>query len=38
MLVVGLGGTLASLFLITVGIRLLTLFFPLRATHPEDKK
>ncbi|MDX2080193.1 MAG: OadG-related small transporter subunit [Terrimicrobiaceae bacterium] len=37
MLVIGMGGTLGALFLITVGIRLLTAFFPQRNT-PEEKK
>ena len=35
MLVVGMGGTLATLFLITLVIRALATFFPVRPDDPE---
>lgn len=38
MLVVGMGGTLASLFLITLVIRALAAFFPVRPGNEEEKK
>ena len=38
MLVVGMGGTLATLFLITLCIRALVAFFPVRHVSKEDKK
>lgn len=38
MLVVGMGGTLATLFLITLCIRALVIFFPVRPDHKEEKK
>jgi len=39
MLVVGMGGTLATLFLITLCIRALSVFFPVRSEdHKEEKK
>lgn len=38
MLVVGMGGTLASLFLITLVICALTAFFPVRPGKEEEKK
>ncbi|MEI6279638.1 MAG: OadG-related small transporter subunit [Verrucomicrobiae bacterium] len=38
MLVVGMGGTLATLFLITLVIRALTAFFPVRPADQEEKK
>ena len=38
MLVVGMGGTLLTLFLITLCIRALALFFPVRPVQKEEKK
>ncbi len=38
MLVVGMGGTLATLLLITVLIRVLVACFPVRPEHPEGGK
>lgn len=38
MLVVGMGGTLATLFLITLVIRALVLLFPVRPDDGEEKK
>jgi len=38
MLIVGMGGTLATLFLITLCIRALVIFFPVRPEHTEEKK
>jgi len=38
MLVVGMGGTLATLFLITLVIYALAAFFPVRPGDPEEKK
>ncbi|MFA7344754.1 MAG: OadG-related small transporter subunit [Terrimicrobiaceae bacterium] len=37
MLVVGMGGTLATLFLLTLIIGALVAFFPVRPTGKEDK-
>lgn len=38
MLIVGMGGTLATLFLITLVIRALGIFFPVRPDEKGDKK
>lgn len=38
MLVVGMGGTLATLFLITLCIRALSVFFPVRSEHHKEEK
>ena len=38
MLVVGMGGTLSTLFLITLFIRALVAFFLVRPENEEDKK
>ena len=38
MLVVGMGGTLATLFLVTLVIYALTSFFPVRPGDKEEKK
>jgi len=38
MLVVGMGGTLATLFLLTIVIRVLCAFFPVRPDDKEEKK
>ncbi len=38
MLVVGMGGTLATLFLITIVIRALRALFPVRPDDKEEKK
>lgn len=37
MLVVGMGGTLATLFLLTLVIRALVALFPIRPTEKEDQ-
>ncbi|MCK9588836.1 MAG: OadG-related small transporter subunit [Terrimicrobiaceae bacterium] len=37
MLIVGMGGTLATLFLLTLAIRALAAFFPVRPGEKEDK-
>jgi len=37
MLVVGMGGTLATLFLLTLVIRALVALFPVRSSGKEDK-
>jgi Na+-transporting methylmalonyl-CoA/oxaloacetate decarboxylase gamma subunit len=37
MLVVGMGGTLATLFIITLVINLLSVFFPVRPDEEEKK-
>jgi len=38
MLVVGMGGTLVTLFLLTLVIRALTVLFPVRPDDKEEKK
>lgn len=38
MLIVGMGGTLATLFLLTLIIRALVAFLPVRAADQEEKK
>lgn len=38
MLVVGMGGTLVTLFLLTLVIRALTALFPVRPEDPGEKK
>ena len=38
MLVVGMGGTLVTLFLLTLVIRALTALFPVRTDDKEEKK
>ena len=38
MLVVGMGGTLVTLFLLTLVIRVLTVLFPVRPDDKEEKK
>ncbi|MBE2205832.1 MAG: hypothetical protein IAE94_15995 [Chthoniobacterales bacterium] len=38
MLVVGMGGTLATLFLITLAIHALAALFPVRPEETEDRK
>ena len=38
MLVVGMGGTLATLFLITLCIQALVVFFPVRPDHSEERR
>jgi Na+-transporting methylmalonyl-CoA/oxaloacetate decarboxylase gamma subunit len=38
MLIVGMGGTLATLFLLTIIIRALVAFFPVRSADEEEKK
>ena len=37
MLIVGMGGTLATLFLLTLVIRVLVALFPVRSNEKEDK-
>lgn len=37
MLLVGMGGTLATLFLLTLVIRALVALFPVRSSEQEDK-
>ena len=37
MLIVGMGGTLATLFLLTLVIRVLVALFPVRSGEKEDK-
>lgn len=38
MLIVGMGGTMATLFLLTLIIRALVAFFPVRTGEKEEKK